>query len=55
MRDRLGGNPFEVKKEGKKTTFRFFPKGENARNPDSIVFVLSLDSDDKAKLRKILS
>jgi len=55
MRDKLGGNPFEAKKEGSKTTFRFFPKGENAKNPDSIVFVLSLDSDDKTKLKKILS
>jgi len=55
MRDKLGGNPFEVKREGSKTTFRFFPKGEDAKNPDSIVFVLSLDSDDKAKLKKILS
>ena len=55
MREKLGENPFEVKKEGNKTTFRFFPKGENAKNPNSIVFVLSLDSDDKTKLEKILS
>lgn len=55
MRDRLGGVPFEVNKTGKKTTFRFFPKSENAKNPNSIVFVLSLDSDEKTKLKKILS
>ena len=55
MRDRIGGNPFEVEREGKKTTFRFFPKGENAKNPDSIVFVLSLDSGDRTKLKEMLS
>lgn len=53
-RETLGGVPFEVRKEGGLTKIRFFPKTEGARNPDKIVFVLSLDNSDKEQLRKIL-
>jgi len=54
-RERLGGVPFESKNEGGRTVIRFFPKSANAKNPDSIVFVLSLGKDDKAQLKKIIS
>jgi len=54
-REKLGGVPFEVKKDGGKTVFRFFPKGPSPKNPDSIVFVLVLDKEDKKKLEKIIS
>ena len=54
-RERLGECPYEVTKEDGKIKFRFFPKSENARNPNSIVFVLALDRDDRAKLKKIIS
>jgi len=49
-RDKLGGVPFEAKKEGKKVKLRFFPKGDNAKNPDSIVFTILLDDTDKEKV-----
>ncbi len=49
-RDKLGGVPFEATKEGKKVHLRFFPKGENAKNPDSIVFTMLLDDTDKEKI-----
>jgi len=49
-RDKLGGVPYEATKEGKKVKLRFFPKGDNARNPDSIVFTMLLDNTDKEKI-----
>ena len=52
-RERLGGVPFEGKKEKRKVKLRFFPKGENAKNPDSIVFTMLLDESDKEKILKL--
>lgn len=49
-REKLGGVPCEATKEGKKVRLRFFPKGEKAKNPDSIVFTMLLDSKDKEKI-----
>lgn len=51
----MGGVPFEAKKENGKTVLRFFPKGPNPKNPDSIVFVLTLTKEDKKKLTEIIS
>jgi len=55
MRDRIGGYPYEVKKEAGKTVLRFYPKSPDAKNPDSIVFVLPLDEDGRKKMLKIIS
>lgn len=55
IRDRLGGVPYETKEENGKTVIRFYPKNENARNPDGIVFVLRFDKTDKEKILKLLS
>ena len=52
-RDRLGGVPYESEKEGKRIKLRFFPKGENAKNPDSIVFTMLLDESDREKILKL--
>ena len=49
----LGGVPYEAKKEKKNVKLRFFPKGENAKNPDSIVFTMLLDESDKEKILKL--
>jgi hypothetical protein len=49
-REILGGVPFEATKEGKKVRLRFFPKGENAKNRDSIVFTMLLDDADKERI-----
>ena len=54
-RDRIGGVPYETRKEDGKIVLRFFPKSESAKNPDGIVFMLSLDKGDRAKLNKIIS
>ena len=53
-RQRIGGVPYEAKKEGGKLVFRFFPKGANAKNPDGIVFALYLDKYDRKKLENLI-
>ena len=55
MRERIGGVPFETKKSGGNVEIRFYPKGENAKNPDGIVFMLSLSKEDRKKLAEIIS
>jgi len=52
-RDRLGGVPYETTKEGKKVKIRFFPKSDNPKNPDSIVFTMLFDKTDVEKIKKI--
>ena len=52
-RDRLGGVPYDATKEGKKIKLRFYPKTENAKNPDSIVFTMLLDESDREKILKL--
>ena len=54
-RDRLGGVPYETRKEKDRIILRFFPKSASAKNPDGLVFMLSLDNDDVSKLQKIIS
>ncbi|MCH7648167.1 MAG: hypothetical protein IIA83_06140 [Thaumarchaeota archaeon] len=54
-RDLLGGVPYETKRENGKVTLRFYPKSPDAKNPDGIVFMLSLDKEDVSKLKKIIS
>jgi len=55
MRERIGGVPYEAKKSGVNVEIRFYPKGDNAKNPDGIVFMLSLSKDDRKKLSEIIS
>ena len=55
MRERIGGVPYETKKSGGSVEIRFYPKGENAKNPDGIVFMLSLSKEDRKKLTEIIS
>ena len=52
-RERLGGVPFEAKKEKKKVKLRFFPKGKTPKNADSVVFTMLLDESDKEKILKL--
>jgi hypothetical protein len=49
-RDRLGGVPYEATKEGGKTKVRFYPKGDNPKDPNSVVFTMLLDKSDKEKI-----
>ena len=52
-RDRLGGVPYQITKEDSKLKIRFYPKGDNPKDPNSIVFTMLLDKTDKEKIKKI--
>ena len=54
MRDKLGGRPYEIKKEGGKTKILFYPQTPNAKNPDTVLFRVELSNEDIKKLKKIL-
>jgi hypothetical protein len=54
-RDRIGNVPYEIRKKGDKINLRFYPKTDTAKNPDKIVFVLSLDKSDRKKLASLVS
>ena len=49
----MGGVPYEATKEGRNVRLRFFPKGDNPKNPDSIVFTMLLDENDKEKILEL--
>lgn len=53
MRDTIGGRPYEIKKHGSRYALTFYPKSKNAKNPDAVLFRLSLTKDDLKKLAKI--
>lgn len=53
MRDTLGGRPYEVKKVGSKYVLSFYPMSDNAKNPDAVLFRLTLTKDELRKLAKI--
>ena len=53
MRDTLGGRPYEVKKDGAKHIISFYPQIANPKNPNAVLFRLTLDKDDLKKLTKI--
>jgi len=54
MRNKLGGYPYEIKKEGGKTVIRFFPQSPKAKDPNLIRFQLQLSEEDIKNLKKIL-
>lgn len=45
--------PTRQKKKVRESNYGFFPKGDNAKNPDSIVFTMLLDETDKEKILKL--
>ena len=53
MRDTLGGRPYGVKKDGSKYVISFYPQAEHAKNPDAVLFRLTLTKEDLKKLAKI--
>ncbi|MDI1496291.1 MAG: hypothetical protein K8823_1599 [Cenarchaeum symbiont of Oopsacas minuta] len=55
MRDKIGGRPFEVKKFGDKYIISFYPMTTNAKNPDAVLFRLTLTSIELKKLTKMCS
>ena len=55
MRDTIGGRPYEIKKDGSKHIIIFYPQANNTKNPDAVLFKLTLAKDDLKKLEKILN
>jgi len=55
VRDTLGGRPYEVTSEGGIHNFRFYPIAKGAKNPDAVIFRLSLSKEDLKKLAKVAS
>lgn len=53
MRDTLGGRPYEVKRDGSKYVVTFYPQAPSAKNPDAVMFRLTLTKEDLKKLSKI--
>ena len=53
MRDTIGGRPYEVRKDGSKYVISFYPQAKNAKNPDAVLFRLTLTKDELKKLAKI--
>jgi hypothetical protein len=54
-REKVGGYPYEIDREGNILILRFFPKSPNAKYPNDAVLVLRLDGKDKQELIEILS
>jgi len=55
VRDKLGGRPYDVISESGKYTLRFFPQAPHAKNPDTVLFRVTLTKDDLKKLCKLSS
>ena len=53
MRDTIGGRPYDVKKDGLKYRISFYPQAANAKNPDAVMFRLTVTKEDLKKLAKI--
>lgn len=52
MKDTIGGRPFEVTKNGGKYTVKFFPMIKNAKNPNAVMFSITMTKDELKKLEK---
>ena len=55
MRDTIGGRPYEIKKAGTKYVISFYPQAKNAKNPDAVLFKLTVTKDDLKKLEKTVA
>jgi hypothetical protein len=53
MRDKIGGYPIEVTKDGGKVILKFFHKAENAKHPNAVKMSLTLSREDIKKLSKL--
>ena len=53
MRDKIGNRPIEVKELGGNLILKFYPMAKTAKNPDKVLFCLTMDSEARKKLEKI--
>ena len=50
MREKIGERPYEVSKSGSEYRIKFYPMIEGARNPDKVLFCLTVTKEEFAKL-----
>jgi len=53
MRNKIGGYPYTIKKEGNIVILKFYHKGENVKYPDSTKIILPLTKEDIKTLSKL--
>ncbi len=53
MRDKIGERPIEVTESNDKLILKFYPMTKNAKNPNKVLFCLTMDSEARNKLEKI--
>ena len=53
MRDTIGGRPYEVTKAGSGYIVKFYPQAKNAKNPNAVIFRLTVTKEELKKLSKI--
>lgn len=52
MRETIGGRPFDITKSNDKYTIKFYPMTSNAKNPDAVIFSITITKNDIKKLEK---
>ena len=53
MRDKIGERPVEVTESDGKLVLKFYPMVKSAKNPNKVLFCLTMDSEARIKLEKI--
>ena len=53
MRDKIGDRPIEVTESNGNLILKFYPMTKNAKNPNKVLFCLTMDSEDRKKLEQI--
>ena len=49
MRDKIGNRPYELTKNGDSYTIKFYAMVENAKNPDKVLFCLTVSKQEFSK------
>ncbi len=53
MKDKIGERPVEITELGGNLVLKFYPMTKNAKNPNKVLFCLTMDSEARNKLEKI--
>ena len=52
MRDKIGERPIEVTESNDKLILKFYPMTKNAKNPNKVLFCLTMDSEARINWKK---
>lgn len=53
MRDKIGERPVEIIESDGKLVLKFYPMVKSAKNPNKVLFCITMDSEARSKLEKI--